>query len=144
MLLQFHGKHAFARADGPIATRSVRGITQALGPKQVSGGTVSNLIHGTLLGIMALGLAACSSKSPGPIEGTWKMTDPFPVTVSFRYGEVEALGAVNRASYKRHWNGVSVTYEEGANKGATFRYTVVDADTIRSDSGTFHRKADAP
>lgn len=98
-----------------------------------------NLLFGTLTGIAALGLAACTSKSPGPLEGTWKMSDPFPVTVSFRDGEVEALGTINRVSYKRYWNEVSVTYEEGPNKGATFRYTVIDPDTIRSDSGTFHR-----
>jgi hypothetical protein len=67
------------------------------------------------------------------------MTEPFPVTVSFRYGEVEAMGTTNSALYARYWSDVSVTYEEGANKGTTFRYTVMDADTIRSDSGTFHR-----
>jgi len=100
---------------------------------------VSNLLRGTLIGVVALGLTACTSKSPGPLEGTWRMTDPFPVTVSFRYGEVEAMGTIKRVSYKRYWSDVLVTYEDGANKGATYRYTVIDADTIRSDSGTFHR-----
>lgn len=98
-----------------------------------------NLLRGTLLGIVGLGLAACSSKSPGPLEGTWRMTEPFPVTVSFRRGEVEAMGTTRTVSYKRYWSDVLVTYEEGANKGATYRYTVIDADTIRSESGTFHR-----
>ncbi|QSX77415.1 hypothetical protein [Agrilutibacter solisilvae] len=97
------------------------------------------LLRGTLLGIVAFGLAACASKSPGPLEGTWRMTDPFPLTVSFRRGELEAMGAVKRVSYKRYWSDVLVTYEEGVNKGASFRYTVIDADTIRSDSGTFRR-----
>ena len=101
--------------------------------------TVSNLCRSTLMGLMAMGLAACTSKSPGPLEGTWKMAEPFPVTVSFRDGEVEAMGAIKKVSYKRYWNDVLVTYKDGANKGVTFRYTVVDADTIRSDSGTFHR-----
>jgi hypothetical protein len=100
---------------------------------------VGNFLCGTLLSIVALGLAACTSKSPGPLEGTWRMTDPFPVTVSFHYGEVEAMGTTKRVLYTRYWSDVSVTYEEGANKGATFRYTVIDANTIRSDSGTFHR-----
>ena len=99
---------------------------------------MSVLRCGALLAGVVL-LAACESKSPGPIEGTWRMTDPFPVTVSFRYGEVEAMGAVSKVSYKRYWSDVAVMYEEGPNKGATFRYTVIDADTIRSDSGTFHR-----
>jgi len=100
---------------------------------------VSNLLRGTLFGVVALGLAACTSKRPGPLEGTWRMTDPFPVTVSFRYGEVEAMGTVKRVSYKTYWNDVLVTYEDGANKGTTYRYTVIGTDTIRSDSGTFHR-----
>ena len=100
---------------------------------------MGNFLRGTLLSIVALGLAACTSKSPGPLEGTWRMTEPFPVTVSFRHGEVEALGTTNRVLYTRYWSDVSVTYEEGTNKGATFRYTVIDTDTIRSDSGTFHR-----
>ena len=88
---------------------------------------------------MATGLVACTSKHPGPLEGTWVMTDPFPVRVTFREGEVEAMGATSRVSYQRHWGEVSVRYEEGVHQGATFRYTLIDADTIRSDSGTFRR-----
>jgi hypothetical protein len=100
---------------------------------------VRNVLRGTLLGVVALGLVACTGKSPGPLEGTWAMADPFPVTVSFRSGEVEAMGTVKKVSYKIRGKDVLVTYKEGANKGTTFRYTMVDADTIRSESGTFRR-----
>lgn len=100
---------------------------------------MSHLLRGTLVGAVVLGLAACTSNSPGPLAGTWRMEDPFPVTVSFRHGEAEAMGTVKRVAYTRYWNAVAVTYQDGANKGATFRYTLVDADTIRSDSGTFRR-----
>ena len=106
---------------------------------EVQGGYVSNLVRSTLLSIVALALTACTSQDPGPLAGTWKMSDPFPVTVSFRVGEVESLGTIKEVSYKRYWSSVLVTYEDGPNKGSTFRYTLVDADTIRSDSGTFHR-----
>ena len=90
-------------------------------------------------GILAAALAACSGESPGRLEGTWKASEPFPVTVTFRRGEAVAMGVAKKVSYERAGDEVLVTYQEGATKGRTFRYTVVDADTIRSDSGTFHR-----
>jgi hypothetical protein len=89
--------------------------------------------------IPALALVACASESPGALEGTWTVTEPFPVTVTFRHGEAESRGATKKVSYKTDGDAVLVTYQEGANKGSTFRYAVIDADTIRSTSGTFHR-----
>ena len=91
------------------------------------------------LGLAALALVACSSQSPGALEGTWSVTDPFPVTVTFRTGEMEAMGARKKVSYETDGDAVMVTHNEGANKGSTFRYTVIDANTIRSESGTFRR-----
>jgi len=91
------------------------------------------------IGILTLALAACSSESPGALEGTWRVTEPFPVTVTFRSGEMESMGATKKVTYKTEGHVVLVTYREGATKGSTFRYTVIDANTIRSDSGTFHR-----
>ena len=97
------------------------------------------MFRGALLGILALALAACSSESPGALEGTWTVTEPFPVTVTFRSGEMQAMGATRKVTYKTEGNVVLVTYEEGAKKGSTFKYTVIDANTIHSDSGTFRR-----
>lgn len=102
------------------------------------------MFRGSVVGLAVLALAACSSQSPGALEGTWSVTEPFPVTVTFRTGEMEAMGATKKVSYKTEGSAVFVTYKEGANKGSTFRYTVIDADTIRSDSGTFHRTGAAP
>lgn len=93
----------------------------------------------TALSVLALALASCSGENPGALEGTWTVTDPFPVTVTFRSGEMEAMGATKKVEYKTEGNVVLVTYKEGATKGSTFRYTVIDADTIRSESGTFRR-----
>lgn len=99
-----------------------------------------NIFRGTLLSaVAALILVACNGENPGPLEGKWVVTHPFPVTVAFRPGELEARGMIKKVSYKVDGNEVLVTYEEGPTKGTTFRYTVIDADTIRSDSGTFHR-----
>lgn len=97
------------------------------------------MFRGAVLSILPLVLAACSNESPGALEGTWTVTQPFPVTVTFRSGEMEAMGATKKVAYKTEGNVVLVTYKEGATKGSTFRYTVIDANTIRSDSGTFHR-----
>ena len=88
---------------------------------------------------LGLVLAACSSDSPGALEGTWAVTRPFPVTVTFRTGEVEAMGVTRKVRYKTEGTVVSVTYLEGATKGSTYRYAVIDADTIRSESGPFRR-----
>lgn len=100
---------------------------------------MNNVFRDTLISVVTLGLVACNGQSPGPIEGTWTTTDPIPVTVSFRSGEAEAMGMIKKVSYTIDGNDVLVTYHDGVNKGASFRYTVIDADTIRSDSGTFRR-----
>ena len=100
----------------------------------------SSFLRGLTVGIATLLLAACSNQGPGPLEGKWTATAPFPVTVAFRAGEMEAMGTTRRVSYATEGdNVVLVTYEDGANNGKTFRYTVIDADTVRSNSGVFHR-----
>lgn len=95
--------------------------------------------RGPVLSTMVLLLAACTGDSPGALEGTWVVTEPFPVTVSFRRGEAEAMGVTKKVTYRVDGNQVLVTYQEGPTQGTTFRYTVIDANTIRSDSGTFRR-----
>lgn len=97
------------------------------------------MFRGPVLSIATLVLVACSTEDPGPLEGTWTVAEPFPVTVTFRSGEMEAMGATKKVSYRTRGEEVLVTYKEGSAKGSTFRYTIVDADTVRSDSGTFHR-----
>ena len=100
---------------------------------------MSSIFRGTLLGAATLILVACTPEGPGPLEGTWVVTEPFPVTVAFRPGEVEAMGKIKKASYKVDGDEVLVTYKDGTAKGNSFRYTVIDANTIRSESGTFRR-----
>ena len=97
------------------------------------------MLRRAVLCIVGAFLVACASENPGSLEGTWAATDPLPITVTFRPGEAEAMGVTKRVSYKVDGDDVLVTYKEGATQGETFRYTVVDANTIRSDSGTFHR-----
>jgi hypothetical protein len=97
------------------------------------------MLRGMLLTIVVLALVACSSDSPGPLEGTWVVTEPFPVRVIFRSGETETMGVTKKVSYQIDGDQVRIKYKEGATKGVTYTYAVIDADTIRSDSGTFHR-----
>ena len=92
-----------------------------------------------LLALSVLTLSACTGNGPGTLEGTWTATKPFPVTVTFRADEMQSMGTTKKVSYENKGDEVVVTYLEGANKGRSFRYTVVDDNTIRSDSGTFHR-----
>jgi len=89
--------------------------------------------------IAAFALVGCTSSHPGELEGTWTATEPFPVTVTFRDGEMEAMGKTRKVSYRASGNEVQVTYLEGANRDRTFTYTVIDANTLGSDTGTFRR-----
>jgi hypothetical protein len=100
---------------------------------------LSHRLRYLLPATLALALAACTGSSPGPLEGTWSATEPFPVTVTFRDGETEAMGRVRKVAYTRHVDEVVVTYVGAGDKDAQFTYTLIDDDTIRSESGTFRR-----
>ena len=91
------------------------------------------------MGAMAIALLACTSSRPGPLEGTWMATEPFPVTVTFRAGEAESMGRIRKVSYTRDWGEVRVIYQEGSSAETSYVYTLIDDDTIRSESGTFRR-----
>ena len=85
-------------------------------------------------------LAGCGASSdPGPLAGTWRMAGHVPMTVSFRKGETEALGIIEKVSYEIRGNDVLVTYKEGISKGMTMRYTMTGADSARTDVGRLHR-----
>lgn len=67
------------------------------------------------------------------------MSGVVPMTVTFRDGETEAMGMVEKVSYKIDGNDVLVTNLDGLMKGTTFRYTVVDENTVRSQLGVLRR-----
>src|SRR5678815_1302310 len=97
------------------------------------------MLRNVLLSLLSLALASCAGEHPGPLAGTWVATEPFPITVTFRDGESEAMGMTRPVSYRIDGNEVFVTYTEGPRKGATFHYRVIDANTIRSESGILRR-----
>ncbi len=49
------------------------------------------------------------------------------------------MGTTKKVTYQKDGDVVLVTYKEGALKDKSFKYTVVDAVTLRSESGTFRR-----
>jgi hypothetical protein len=94
----------------------------------------------TLALIAAISIAACSNgKSPGPLEGTWQMSGPVHMTVTFRYGETETMGLIEKVSYKTEGRDVLVTSLDGMAKGLTIRYTITGPDSVRTGFGTLHR-----
>lgn len=85
-------------------------------------------------------IAACTgSRNPGPLAGTWHMSGAIPMTVTFREGETEALGMIEKVSYEITGNDVLVTSLDGFAEGTTFRYTMTGPDTARSALGTLRR-----
>ena len=90
-----------------------------------------------LLALSTLLLTACTGKDPGLLEGTWKSS--IGTTITFRAGESEADGNVWKVSYKVSGNEVRVVHTEGPTKGNTARFTIIDADTAKTDYMTIQR-----
>ena len=86
-----------------------------------------------------LAIAGCSGGDPGPLLGTWKMGGLMPMTVQFRNGETEALGIIEKVSYKVKGSDVIVTYQDGMAKGMAVRYTVTGPNTVRTQMGILQR-----
>ena len=61
------------------------------------------------------------------------------MTITFRSGETEALGMIEKVSYKTQGNDVLVTYLDGMAKGTTIRYTVTGEDSARTALGSLRR-----
>ena len=90
--------------------------------------------------VLALTIVSCSSgKSPGPLEGTWQMSGGMPMAITFRGGETEALGMIEKVSYKTEGNDVLVTYLDGLAKGTTMRYTITGANSAKTELGSLRR-----
>lgn len=92
-----------------------------------------------LLALITLAFAVTACGSPGALEGTWRMDDVMPMTVTFRSGETEPLGIIEKVSYKTEGNDILVTYLNGMAKGMTMRYTITGKDSARTELGTLRR-----
>ena len=87
---------------------------------------------------LAFTVSACGS-GPGALEGTWQMSGPLQMTITFRNGETEAMGMIEKVSYKTEGNDVLVTYLDGLAKGTTIRYTITGKDSARMGPSTLRR-----
>lgn len=97
-----------------------------------------NFTRLTLLALGCLLLAACN-RDPGPLAGTWKAAGIVPLTTTFRSGETESLGFIEKVSYEKQGNSVIVTVEDGMAKGMKMRYVIIDPNTIQGAGTTFRR-----
>ena len=89
--------------------------------------------------LLAVVIACASGKSPGPLEGEWQMSGLVPMTVTFRDGETEAMGMIDKVSYETDGQDVLVTYLDGMAKGTTMRFTMTGPDTVHSEFGALKR-----
>ncbi|MBD3611295.1 MAG: hypothetical protein HUJ13_02555 [Hydrogenovibrio crunogenus] len=62
------------------------------------------------------------------------------MTISFRPGETEANGVIEKVHYKIEGKDVLVTYLEGMAKGMTMRYTLIDDQTAITNLGTLKKR----
>ena len=88
---------------------------------------------------LALLVSGCSESDPGPLKGTWQVTGPVRMTLTFRSGETEAMGVIEKVSYSKEGDDILVTYKDGIAKGTTMRYRIAGPDTVRSGLGTLRR-----
>jgi len=95
---------------------------------------------GLFLTLLITSLLACTSPSdPGPLTGKWQLTGQVDMTVSFRPGETQAKGVVEKVRYEIKGQDVLVTYLEGMAKGMTMRYTLIDDNTAITNLGTLKK-----
>jgi hypothetical protein len=67
------------------------------------------------------------------------MTGLIPMKVTFREGETESLGMIEKVSYKREGKDVLVTYLDGMMKGTTMRYTIIGPESAHTELGNLRK-----
>jgi hypothetical protein len=82
---------------------------------------------------IALILVAGCGRSPGPLEGQWQASGIVPMKITFRPGETEAMGIIEKVSYSVDGNSVRVTSEDGLMKGSAMVYVMIDRNTAKAE-----------
>lgn len=93
----------------------------------------------TTIGACMLFLLAACGENPGPLAGTWQASGMIPHQTTFRSGEMESMGMIEKVSYKQEGNSVLVTMNDGLMKGTTVRYVLVDENTAQAMGVTYHK-----
>ncbi|MCV2355382.1 hypothetical protein LNV09_14605 [Paucibacter sp. B2R-40] len=89
--------------------------------------------------VLSLLLAACGDSSPGPLAGTWQAAGAMPLKISFRDGETESMGLIEKVSYKTEGKAVLVTYKDGLMKGTAVRFELVNPTTAKAMNLTYRK-----
>ena len=97
------------------------------------------MIRLTGVALVVMLLSACGDSSPGPLAGTWQVTGIMPMTETFRDGETEALGIIEKVGYKVDGQSVIVTYKDGLMKGSAVRYVFVNPTTVQTAGMTYRK-----
>lgn len=87
----------------------------------------------------ALALAACGNSSPGPLAGTWQPIGVMPMKTTFRNGESETMGIIEKVDYKVDGQSVIVTNKDGMLKGTSFRFERVNPTTAHALGMTYQK-----
>ena len=90
------------------------------------------------LAMLSLALSACGNSSPGELAGTW-VASPIPMKTTFRDGETETMGMIERVEYKRDGSSVIVTYQDGLMKGSSVRFVLVNPTTAQALNMTYKK-----
>ena len=88
---------------------------------------------------MTVALAACGNSSPGALAGTWQAAGAMPLKTTFRDGETETLGMIEKVEYKVDGQSVIVTYTDGLMKGTAVRFVLVNPTTAQALNLTYRK-----
>lgn len=89
--------------------------------------------------LFALTLAACGDSSPGPLAGTWQSAGFMPMKITFRSGETETMGVIEKVGYEADGQSVIMSYKDGLMKGSALRFVMVNPTTARALDTTYRK-----
>lgn len=89
--------------------------------------------------LLAAALVGCGNSSPGRIQGTWQARGILPVKVTFRDGETETEGLIEKVGYSDQGDAVLITYKDGMMKGSSVRWRMLDEETAQALGLTYKK-----
>lgn len=85
-------------------------------------------------------LIACTSNSPGKLEGTWQVTSERNFLITFKNGKMLSGGNSIDVRYNETRDGVTVTMlTKSGSPGEIMHFTFSDNDSAKNEKATFKR-----
>lgn len=97
------------------------------------------MIRAIAASVLTYALLACGNSSPGPLAGTWQASGIVPMRTTFRSGEMETMGVIEKVGYKVDNQSVIVTIKDGPMKGMAVRYVMVNPTTLQALGMTYRK-----